>query len=242
MNTQKNNLSTALVVFAGFAVVACVMGFLIFQIAIANTRSTESRITNEIDALEQQLKRTDLGSEERKSLEAKLQALYYQSTLAAEGIRQLTEMPTQAEIARKMMANPTLIVDEERMTGIIENPPVPFSRSKYIINNAWQELVDGRYVIVYAGSLTKDPTQGVLLVYVDSDHSISEYLTPNKSGPLRISKVEGFRLVLQTENKSELYFDVPGFAFTNSLVSTVIPKTPSVAPIAQTPIPPYPPP
>ena len=142
---------------------------------------TEDLRMKEIQALQQELQNTNLTEEDRISLEAKLQALYYQITLQAEGINQLTKMPTQAEAALQTMAKTTLTLEEKRYTGIIENPSAPFSASDFVISNAWQEYVDGSYVLVYAGSMTKDPAQGILIVCRDSNHGCRIFVTPQKT-------------------------------------------------------------
>jgi hypothetical protein len=94
------------------------------------------------------------------------------------------------------------------------------------INNAWQELINGNYILIFAGSLARDPDQGVILVESDSPGGSGGYLTPGKNGAVRIVEVKGYRLVLETQTKVIFYFDVPARSFVNSLDEVVSTATP----------------
>jgi hypothetical protein len=221
----------ALVLVFGFVVVSMVMGFAIKNIASANLRPTEDWRAKEIQALERELQDTNLTEEDRASLEAKLQALYYQLTLQAEGINQLTKMPTQAEAALQTMAKPTLEIEEKRNTGIIENPSVPFSAMDYVIKNAWQEYINGGYLLVYAGSIAKDPDQGILIVCADSNHGCRIFITPQKNGSLQILGYNNSRLIIQQSNvKENIFFDILTLSFAETIDGIVITSAPTETP------------
>ncbi len=200
-------------------VVMIIMGFVIFQFAAATPGKSDCQPDDwrckEIVRLEETLAKNKLSNDMRKSLTAKLRALYYESTSQAEGIKRLTEMPTEAELARRQLRTPKVTKKPiERLTGIIERPAVALSHA-FIINNAWQELVDGRYITVFAGALSEDPDQGILVVYDDSSDKYTIYASPSKDGSFRIVAAENFHLTLETTKKLDVYFDVlhPAFAY-----------------------------
>lgn len=122
-------------------------------------------------------------------------------------------------------------------TGIIEDGESPFSAS-FVFRNRWQEILDGQHVIVYAGSVKSDSSQGVILVWeVSPDFSNSVdnvYPSPVTDGPLQIVAVDNLRLVLETQNGLTLYFDVPSRQFVDSLTATpppTITHLPSPSPL-----------
>ncbi|HNT24001.1 MAG TPA: hypothetical protein PKM21_06540 [Anaerolineales bacterium] len=195
---------------------------------------------SEIQVLEQELQ-GDLDTETRKSLEAKLEILYSQATQQAIGIQQLTAMPENA----KTFIPPTFEFDGQRETGIIQYPSVPFPSTEYKITNAWQDMINGKYVLVFAGTLASDPEQGVVVVLVESPRQYRQYLTPTKSGAISIADAIGFRLVIRSSDNNEIYyFDVPAQKFVNSLnevvpTATALP-TPTVPLETMIPALPYP--
>jgi len=194
----------------------------------------------EIQVLEQELQ-GDLNPETRKSIETKLQIIISEATQHAFNIQQLTAMPG----IHKTFIPPTFEFKEQRKTGIIQYPPVAFSSSEFIITSAWQDLVNGKYVLVFAGTLGSDPEQGVVIVMLESPRQTREYLTPTKSGAISITDVKGLRLVIRSLDNSEIYyFDVPAQKFVNSLdeivpTATAVP-TQTVPVATNTPSSPYP--
>jgi hypothetical protein len=150
-------------------------------------------------------------------------------------------MPTNA----KTFAPPTFEFEGQRETGIIQYPSVPFPSTEYRITNAWQDIVDGNYVLVFAGSLANDPEQGVVIVLLESPRQHRQYLTPTKSGVISIIGVEGLRLILcSSDNNETYYFDVPALRFVSSLdeivpTATALP-TQTTSSIAVTLSSPYP--
>ena len=220
-------ISIALILIFGLVVVVIVMGFSIKNLALANPKPTEDWRMKDVRALEQELQNANLTDDDRKSLEAKLQALYYQITLQAEGVNQLTKLPTQAEAALQAMAKSTLTIEEKRNTGIIENPSVPFSAADFVINNAWQKYINGSYVIVYAGSTAKDLTQGILIVCLDSNRGCRIFMTPQKNGSVRIVGFNNARLIIQQENtKKDVFFDIPTLSFTKTIDDAITTSAP----------------
>lgn len=193
---------------------------------------------SEIQVLEQELQ-GDLDIETRKSLEAKLQIIYAQATQQAIGIQQMTTTPANG----KTFIPPTFEFKGQRETGIIQYPSVPFPSTEYEITNAWQDIVDGKYVLVFAGTLANDPEQGVVIVLVESPRQYRQYTTPTKSGAISITDVKGLRLVIRSlDNNRIFYFDVPAQKFVNSLDDIVPTATtlPTQAVPAATMIPSFP--
>lgn len=193
---------------------------------------------SEIQVLEQELQ-GELDVETRKSLEAKLQILYSQATQQAIGMQQMTAVPANG----KTFVPPTFEFKGQRDTGIIQYPSVPFPSTEYKITNAWQEMVDGKYVLVFAGTLVNDPEQGVVIVLLESPRQYRQYSTPTKSGAISITDAKGLRLIIRSsDNNRVYYFDVPAQKFVNSLddiVPTATALPTQAMPIA-TMVPPYP--
>ncbi len=89
------------------------------------------------------------------------------------------------------------------------------------IANLWSEETGDRKIIVYAGSDWNDDAQGIIFVaQVTLSGDIlpdgGYYITPDKTGALRIISAEGERLTLLSQNGDTYYFDVPGQTFVSS--------------------------
>jgi hypothetical protein len=231
MVSLKKNLSIVLVVLALIGLVAGLVfttryANSIRQIATVRNKLVPTQpysVLSEIHSLEQDL-RGNLDDETRESLEAKLDILYREATRQAMSIGNLTSTPA----SQITFVPPTFAFGGQRDTGIIENPSVPFSSMDFKINNAWQELVGGNYILVFAGSLANRPDQGVLLVESETSGGSGEYLTPRKNGSVRIVKAQGMRLVLETPTHDIFYFDVPARRFVNTLDEIIATTTPLV--------------
>jgi len=235
METIRKNKYNRLLLYIslGLAVIV-VLGLSIQQIAAARTKHTSAlpnSISGEIQSLEQDLQ-GNLDEEDRKNLEAKLELLYREATQQAVSDQHLTSIPAK----QSTFIPPTFTFKGQRETGIIENPSVPFSSMDFKITNAWQELVNGNYILIFAGSLANDPNQGVLLLESDIPGDSGGYLTPRKNGTIRIVMVKGLRLVLETPTNDLFYFDVPARRFVNSLDEIAATATPLPA-ISATPTP-----
>ncbi len=102
--------------------------------------------------------------------------------------------------------------------GIIESGQAPLPGDLYVINNQWQEQVDGVHLSVYAGSEAQDPSEGVLIVIttsLDLQTTVGPhaYLTPTHTGALQITGAKGQYLVLTSTNGARFSFLVtPGCA------------------------------
>jgi hypothetical protein len=115
-------------------------------------------------------------------------------------------------------------------TGILEGfSPLPGWGRLYHMKNAWQQLIDGDRIVVYAGSVADDPIggrwntpeQGAVKVTVfpaNGDNPTgADYLSPSRSGALVITSAAGTRLTLTTVDGSATFtFDVANRIWTTS--------------------------
>ena len=84
----------------------------------------------------------------------------------------------------------------------------------YDIANQWHGNLNGRHVIVYAGSLRRQPSQGVLVVTalsLDGTASAAPQTLalPRGSGAARIASASGTTLTVATASGRTLPFRVP---------------------------------
>lgn len=110
---------------------------------------------------------------------------------------------------------PAFVADSPRPTGIIEEQQAPYPAALVRISNQWQRLVNGEWVHVYAGSLTSDPTQGVVLVMTESPDQMTggHYPTPTKEGSVRITGEQGLQITLTSSEGATFVFDVSSRSF-----------------------------
>jgi hypothetical protein len=103
--------------------------------------------------------------------------------------------------------------------------------------NAWNGLVDGIKVRIYAGALLWDLDQGALYLFVENPESwVSELiLTPTKHGGIKVVSEQNNRLTMVSTDGTTYYLDVPARLFVNSLTEIVPSATP---PATRTPFPP----
>jgi hypothetical protein len=107
---------------------------------------------------------------------------------------------------------------------ILDDFSSPFPAMSHVITNMWYEETDGKRIDVYAGALRENPgisleaRQSVIIVIIENtDGSIlpggGTYRAPVAAGAIRITEAINDRLVLQSENGTKFYFDVPTRAF-----------------------------
>ena len=101
--------------------------------------------------------------------------------------------------------------DEPWPTGIIEEDesPVP---TGYTITNRWVKAVAGGYLVVYAGALSDDPLQGVLVevrfAAGDAIPTRKVRVAPTAAGALRIVAARGDALTLRSSEGDSFVYDV----------------------------------
>jgi len=100
-------------------------------------------------------------------------------------------------------------------TGIIADDEPP--TRDYVVRNRWGGNVEGGQVIVFAGALASDETQGVVLVQrVSSDGASSApvpYQTSIRSGALHVTSVQGPRIMLATDTGTRFVFNLASLRF-----------------------------
>ena len=101
--------------------------------------------------------------------------------------------------------------------GILEESEAPFPAGRYGIVNRWQQDFGGHHVVIYAGALGTDPSQGVLVVMLyamdSSTVSIQEIRSPGRQGPLRIMNELGRVLTARSSTGPALTFDAEAIRF-----------------------------
>ena len=107
-------------------------------------------------------------------------------------------------------------------SGIFDDQEAPFPAAQYLVQNRWQQDVGLNHVVVYAGALGSDESQGVLVLQILSMDlsrvSTREVLGSSGSGALRITAAAGHILTVRSDSGSTLRFDVDGSSFTPSIL------------------------
>lgn len=136
---------------------------------------------------------------------------------------------------------------EPFIPGVFDSQAAPVSAMEYTMTNWWQDILNGERTRVFAGarqdksSPTYGPAQGVVLVSVSGidliNWAFTGYDAPPNTGVLQITGVNGFRLSLQDDKGTVLYFDVPSRQFVDSLSTTSSAPTATLLPTVTPDIP-----
>lgn len=112
----------------------------------------------------------------------------------------------------KVQANASNRQEPAWRSGIIDSGLAPFPAAMYQFENQWQEIVDGAHLKVYAGSLGKDRSQGIVVLQrISLDNRAEppqEIRGPAGAGPLRIVAADKDLLTLKSSNGSEFTLNV----------------------------------
>jgi len=198
---------------------------------------TETEVIPEVQqilAYQEVLKKDTLSDEMRKSLKNKIEIL--------------SRVATQIAIAQKNTPVPwTMTLDNRptatRPTGLREGGTSDFHAWEAVIQNIWSQYANNNeHVTVYAGEIgseMKYPGRGAVFVLrypADSSHggSFNQYLLPEGTGWVRISKIEGDTLILTSKEGETFYFYLPAQQFVSALEETA----PTVTPLPKPPPPP----
>jgi len=143
-----------------------------------------------------------------------------------------------ANYLETLLASTPLIIP----TGILDGgwDVFRYPSDDVIIQNMWRGALNatGDWANVYAGSMYTDPTQGLVLVMADGP--VQTYLTPVRTGALRIVAEQNLRLTLVSTDGTTFYFDILGQRFVDSLTElapTVTPYHSSTPTPTETPAP-----
>jgi hypothetical protein len=130
----------------------------------------------------------------------------------------LTQSPAPKDPSSGKGAIPPASTPAPWPEGFFENGQFP--GGNYQINNQWQDESDGNRIQVHAGSVKSDAEQGLVIVHVTSQDLKSGrqdvYLTPSRSGPLRIVDARDGRLTLLSSSAKVFAFDVTSRTFSDS--------------------------
>ena len=185
------------------------------------TDSFIASLEDEINHYRQVLAENNLDEQTRRSIEEQLAIAERIATRVSHPWATVDPLETPQLIP---------VEDSPFPTGIFEGGGATFRPNMAVMLNRWHGIVNGVPTIVFAGSPTNDPEQGVVFIMRMSGElksvSWSSYPTPVRSGPVRILSAEGYRLILSTEAGDILYFDVPGDRFVSSLTEVVPTITP----------------
>ena len=154
---------------------------------------------------QQMLQQDDLDPVLRESLEEKLamaqQIQQIQSARPPEGLEGASSIRPPVEQA-----------DPAFRAGIFEGGEGLFRATQAVIENYWQDVVNGEYVQVFAGAAGEDASQGVVYVVVTTadrmNREVVGYPAPDQNGSLRIVGVENNVLTLEEQNGEGTRFDV----------------------------------
>jgi hypothetical protein len=105
-------------------------------------------------------------------------------------------------------------------TGTIENGREIATGQLLGINavNGWYGLWDGNEVNLYAGALSDDPDQGVIVFSINIGH-FENYPTPTRHGAVRVVSEQDNRLMLVSTDGTTYYFDIPSLSYVSSLTA-----------------------
>jgi hypothetical protein len=200
------------------------IGFFVQQFVNVEARGVPT-LTIPLDpaiiGLQNQLQDKTISDDYRYVLETKVSILIHDAALEAEGRANIPAYESTKKIPPTETENP----NQQRLTGIIDYPSVPFPAAQVIIENAWQDKINNEYVTVFAGATGDDHNEGVLIIMTEHPLAFKFIYIPG-AGSVKISDFKGTQLVLQSKNKEVSYFDVPGQSFIKVLGEIVLTVTP----------------
>ncbi len=116
----------------------------------------------------------------------------------------------QKEQLKRMDQSPVFNTEDiSPFQGIFEGAqvPAPFDSKDFKVVNYWGGEINTKQVGVYAGYLSQNPSQGILVVFKSKDDIKGNYYNaPTMSGPLRIiSESNGILIVESIKGEFERY-------------------------------------
>jgi hypothetical protein len=105
--------------------------------------------------------------------------------------------------------------------GSIGDLPTPFSSERYLANNSWANVDGSVGYSAWAGWVTADPSQGVVVVLTGpvndptqtGSYSLKAYLTPTADGAVTIVSASGMTLTLRAADGTIFVFNVTSGAY-----------------------------
>ena len=137
----------------------------------------------------------------------------------AEANRKAGEAAPANKTAPAIMAAGAAAAPLQVETGIFEGSDGMVRPGQADITNYWRGILDGRIVIVFAGSVAGNDSHGMLVVLITSDDQASSdvafnnYLAPLGVGKLRILSEKDGVLVLKDETGKVIQFQTAGMKY-----------------------------
>lgn len=166
---------------------------------------------DQIATLQEELRRTDLTDETRRLEEEKLARFARMATQRVAGGSIQAPRPTGS-----LTPAGTPIAGIRLPDGIDDHPSVPFSEEDLSVTNSWRKTTPDRSYLVFAGHLAQDPEQGALLVFHPATHTFVPYLTPQRSGGVKIVAETGTLITLESASGLRFYFEAAREQFVDS--------------------------
>jgi hypothetical protein len=198
------------------------------NVSLIKTPSLSGTYAEEIGILETNVARSP-NVDVRSGEEKRLQLVGREATLVAEARDAEATYGPPTLVSTQLIRVTVQAIEGRRQKqwGIIDNPSVPMSSTVFRAENAWKYDMGDGYILIIAGYSPANPDEGILFVDIDRKNIVTSrtFKAPGDSGSIRIVKAVGMRLVLETDKKDALYFDVPGLQFVNSLEEVVATAT-----------------
>lgn len=188
------------------------------RLSIQNTPSsgTEAQI-QELESALQTVQDADM----QKSLQDKLEAQQFALNVQAEAQTEPT-LSLDAICANRVPLPKSATDMEQGILSVRED----FLASKGLkINNMFRGVLNGYVVEVYAGSLNDQLSQGLVILSIEDLGIWLQVTDSTAEGSLEIMAADNLRLSLRSALGNQLYFDIAGQQFVDSL-DTVLPVVP----------------
>jgi len=195
------------------------------------------RVGEEIDRYDKELENPNLSEEGRNSILSRLESAYAEATHWAHG-RMVATMKAAGKITQ--IPYESLVIPTEGPPTYWKPPDgISDSSEEHLpifgydttteILSSWRKTTSDTYYLIFSGYLVDDPKQGMILKLPRDALSFSgfvQYLTPKKSGGVRIVEEHGLYIVLQADNGDLFYFDAVGERFIDSLDTPTVTAVP----------------
>ena len=231
---QKRNLKFATLLIALIIAILFLFTFVLANQAPVNKSSDEMFL----DLLRTEYARDPSpNAQMRKSLEEKIAILE----------KEITERAQITPPTRDPNKTPKFVpwTPPPFTTGIFEGQVGGYFHGwEAKIENSWKGIVNGNYVMIFAGEWVKDPGQGFVAVSTTSPDLRktvwSFYPSSTKSGALRIKDAMGNILVIQSAAGDRLYFHILAQQYVSTLTDNPPAKNPFLINTSTPAFPPYP--
>lgn len=169
-----------------------------------------------LDQLKTQRNSTN-NTEQQNSLDGKINALEYKLSVQA------TAQSQPPKSLQEICANRVQldVQPTERPLGILTVREDFLMPQGYEIQNMWRGMFNGLETEVYSGSLLEDKNQGIVIVSIPDLNIFQTIYDPQPQGSLTIQSAEELRLILNNENNSPRYFDIPAQQFTTDVLQVL---------------------